>query len=151
MSKAEVKYIPIDIYKRCIYVFMGSLDEFKLWVKNTYIYDEEKDFVNMVLGLTEDSIGMASFNWETNNGTGVILLPKYPESPEEIAALIHELLHATFFILDMCHVDYNSSGSNEAFTYLMEYLTRNSLEKEGYEEALSSPSSAPEQTATEEE
>jgi hypothetical protein len=134
MNKAKVKYIPIDIYKRYIYIFIGSLDEFKLWVKNTYIYDEEKDFVNMVLGLTEDSIGMASFNWDSAGGTGAVLIPKMPKTPKETAALIHELMHATFWVLDFCHVDYDPNGSNEAFTYLMEHLTRNALEKEGYKD-----------------
>jgi len=134
MNKAKVKYIPIDIYKRYIYIFIGSLDEFKLWVKNTYIYDEEKDFVNMVLGLTEDSIGMASFNWDSAGGTGAVLIPKMPKTPKETASLIHELMHATFWVLDLCHVDYDPNGSNEAFTYVMEHLTRNALEKEGYEE-----------------
>ena len=134
MSKAEVKYIPIDIYKRCIYIFIGSLDEFKLWVKNTYTYDEEKQFVEMVLRLTKDSIGMASFNWDSAGGTGVVLIPKMPKTPKETAALIHELMHATFWVLDFCHVDYDPNGSNEAFTYLMEHLTRNALEKENYKD-----------------
>ena len=134
MSKAEVKYIPIDIYKRCIYVFIGTLGEFKSWVKATYTNDEEKEFVEMVLRLTEDSIGMASFNWDSNGGTGAVLIPKMPKNPKETAALIHELMHATFWILDLCHVDYDPNGSNEAFTYLMEHLTRNALEKEGYKD-----------------
>lgn len=134
MSKAEVKYIPIDIYKRYIYIFIGSLDEFKLWVKNTYTYDKEKEFVKMVLGLTKDSIGMASFNWDSAGGTGAVLIPKMPKTPKETAALIHELMHATFWVLDLCCVDYDPNGSNEAFTYLMEHLTRNALEKEGYNE-----------------
>ena len=134
MSKAEVKYIPIDIYKRCIYIFIGSLDEFKLWVKNTYTYDKEKEFVEMVLRLTENSIGMASFNWDSAGGTGVVLIPKMQKTPKETAALIHELMHATFWVLAFCHVDYDPNGSNEAFTYLMEHLTRNALEKEGYKD-----------------
>lgn len=134
MSKAKVKYIPIDIYKRCIYVFIGSLDDFKSWVKNTYTHKKEKGFVEMVLGLTEDSIGMASFNWDSAGGTGVVLIPKVPKTPEDTAALIHELMHATFWVLDLCRVDYDHNGCNEAFTYLMEHLTRNALEKEGYKE-----------------
>jgi hypothetical protein len=132
--KAKVKYIPLDIYKRYIYVFAGTLDEFKSWVKATYVYDIEKPFTEMVLGLTEDSIGMASFNWDSAGGTGAVLIPKMPKTPKETAALIHELMHATFWVLDLCHVDYDPNGSNEAFTYVMEHLTRNALEKEGYEE-----------------
>ena len=134
--KAKVKYIPIDVYKRCIYVFAGNLDMFKAWVKATYIHDEEKDFVDMVLNLDEDSIGMASFNRDSLGGTGAVLVPKMPKTPKELAALVHELMHATFWILDLCHVDYDPKGSNEAFTYLMEHLTRNALEEIGYEDVI---------------
>lgn len=131
---AKVKYIPIDIYKRCIYVFIGNLDEFKSWVQKEYNNDEEKTFVSMVMNLKEDEIGMASFNWDMIGGTGVVLIPKYPKTPEEHAALGHELLHATFFIMDLCHVEYIEHGNNEAFTYLFEHLERNALENVGYEE-----------------
>jgi hypothetical protein len=129
---AKYKEISVDIYKRYVYVFVGSLSEFKEWVTKTYIYDEEKEFVNMVLLLKEDEIGMASFNWDSKGGTGAVLIPKWPKTPKEVAALVHELLHATFWILDLCRVDYDSTGSNEAFTYLMEHLTRNALEDYGY-------------------
>ena len=131
---AKVKYIPIDVYKRCIYVFIGNLDEFKSWVQKEYNRDEEKAFVSMVMNLKEDEIGMASFNWDMIGGTGVVLIPKYPETSQECAALGHELLHATFFIMDLCHVEYIENGNNEAFTYLFEHLERNALENIGYEE-----------------
>ena len=88
----------------------------------------------MVLGLTKESIGMASFNWDSAGGTGAVLIPKMPKTPKETAALIHELMHATFWVLDLWRVDYDPNGSNEAFTYLMEHLTRNALENIGYEE-----------------
>ena len=131
---AKVKYIPCDIYKRGISVFIGSLDEFKTWVENDYTAEEEKEFVDMVMGLKVEYCGMASFNYDNCNGQGVILIPRYPETPKEYAALVHELLHATFHVLNFCHVDYTIDGSNEAFTYLMEHLTRNTLELEGYKE-----------------
>lgn len=131
---AKVKYIPIDIYKRYIYIFIGSLDEFKSWVQKEYNNDEEKAFVSMVMNIKEDEIGMASFNWDRIGGTGVVLIPKYPKTPKGRAALGHELLHATFFIIDLCRVEYIEQGNNEAFTYLFEYLERNALENIGYEE-----------------
>jgi hypothetical protein len=82
---AKVKYIPCDIYKRGISIFIGSLKEFKAWVKKEYV------------------------------------------------ALAHELLHATFHVLNFCHVEYSYDGNNESFTYLLEHLTRWALEKDGYE------------------
>lgn len=131
---AKVLYIPCDIYKRGISVFIGGLDDFKAWVKKEYTDDSEQEFVSMVMELNEGNVGMASFNYDNQNGQGVILVPKFPDTPKEYAALVHELLHATFHILNFCHVDYTIDGSNEAFTYLMEHLTRNALEKERYSE-----------------
>ena len=134
--KAKVKYIPIDIYKRYLYIFIGELEMFKAWVQATYIYEQERPFVEMVLGISKDSIGMASLYWDSVGGTGVVLIPKCPKTPQEIAALVHELMHATFWVLDFCHVDYVPNESNEAYTYLMEYLTRNAFEDSGYEEVV---------------
>lgn len=131
---ARVKYIPCDIYKRGITVFIGTLDQFKDWVKKDYTSESEKEFVDMVLALDEDSIGMASFNYDYKNGQGVVLLPDFPNNPKEIAALAHEMLHATFFIMDFCRVDYNKDTDNEPFAYLHEHLMRNALEKDGYNE-----------------
>lgn len=131
---AKCLYIPCDIYKRGINVFVGSLSEFKTWVKKDYIDESEQAFVDMVMELNDENIGMASFNYDNINGQGVVLIPKFPETPKEYAAFIHELLHATFHVLNFCHVDYTCDGNNEAFTYLMEHLTRNALEKERYNE-----------------
>lgn len=132
-AMAKEKYIPIDIYKRCIYVFIGTLDEFKAWVNGYFDDESEKEFCEVVSRYKDDK-SMASFHYDGNNGQGVILIPAFPKSPKEYAALVHELLHATFFILNYCNVEYAYDGNNEAYTYLLEHLTRNALEKEGYKE-----------------
>ena len=129
---AKVKYIPCDIYKRGITVFLGSLDELKRWVKSEYVADEEKDFAAFIQSLKKEKIGGASFNYNNNDGQGIVLFHKFPETPKEIACVDHELLHATFHLLDFCNVDFICGGSNEAYTYLHEHLMRNALEKEGY-------------------
>lgn len=131
-KKAKYKYIPCDIYKRGVFLFIGSLRQFKDWVKEEFTYKDEEDFVNMVLSLEEGKVGMASFNYDYNNGQSAILIPKYPTTPKETAALAHELLHATFFIMDFCRVEYVSNSNNEAFTYLHEHLVRNAFETTGY-------------------
>ena len=128
---AEVKYIPCDIYKRGIWVFVGSLDELKSWVEKEFTYEDEKEFVDMVLGLKKRN-EMASFNYDMLNGQGVVHIYKFPTDPKEYAALSHELLHATFHVLNFCNVEYAYDGNNEAFTYLLEHFMRNALEREGY-------------------
>ena len=61
---AKVKFIPCDIYKRSICVFIGTLEEFKQYVKKEYDGEDEKDFLEMVTNLEDDKIGMASFNYD---------------------------------------------------------------------------------------
>lgn len=134
--RAKVKYIPCDIYKRGISVFIGTLDQFKAWVKTEYTDNDEQDFVKMAMDLEEDKIGMASFNYDWKNGQGVVLMPEHPQTPKEVAALAHEMMHATFFIMDFCHIEYNTETNNEPFTYIHEYLMRNALEDVGYEEVV---------------
>ena len=133
MSKAVVKYIPVDVYKRGIYVLIGSLKDLKYFVDREYTADEQTEFLEMVLNLKEESIGYASFNYDSEGG-GIVLIPKVPKTPKEVAALVHELLHATFHILNYCGVEYCYDGNNEHFTYVLEWLTRNALNMKGYKE-----------------
>ena len=134
--RAKVKYIPCDIYKRGVSVFIGTLDQFKSWVKKNYTVKDEQDFVEMVQDLEEDGIGLASFNYDWKNGQGVVLMSEHPQTPKEVAALAHEMMHATFFIMDFCNIEYNKETNNEPFTYLHEHLMRNALEYVGYEELI---------------
>ena len=132
---AKHKYIRCDIYKRGIYVFVGSIQEFAEWIKETFTDDDEKSFAKGTLQWIEDgNCGAASFHYSNEMGGGVILIPSLPEIPKDIASLAHECLHATFFIMDYCGVSYHQDSPNEPFTYLLEHLMRNALEEEGYEE-----------------
>ena len=131
---AQHKYIPCDIYKRGIHVFVGTVEEFGKWMPS-YFYDEtEKHYVSSVQWWIDNGkYGDASFHYSEECGEGVILIPQFPKTPKQIAALSHECLHATFFIMDESGVAYRSDTNNEAFTYLLEHLMRNALEDWGYE------------------
>lgn len=126
----RIKYIPCDIYKRGITIFIGTPKELIAWSKRTFNEDEyDKEFND---SLEHCSFGLADFHY--GHGYGVVRLPKYPKKPEEIAYTAHELLHATIWMLEYCGVEYNHSCiNNEAYTYLLEHLMRNTLELEGYE------------------
>lgn len=127
---AKVKYIPCDIYKRGISVFIGSPQELILWSKKTY--NEDEDDAEFNYELEHCSFGAADFH--SGNGYAVVRIPKFPKKPEEIAYTTHELLHATMWMLWYCGVDFNNTDiRNEAFTYLLEHLVRNTLEIKGYE------------------
>lgn len=125
---AKVKYISCDIYKRGISVFVGSPSELINYCEK--VYNEDEDDKEFNRSLRKCSYGLADFHY--GNGYGIVRIPKFPKSPEEIAYTAHELLHATFWMLQYCGVEFDGVN-NEAFTYLHEHLVRNTLEKEGYE------------------
>lgn len=128
---AKVKYIPCDIYKRGINIFIGTPNQLIEWAKK--VYNEDEDDAKFIRGLETCSYGMADFHW--GNGYGVVRLPKFPKTPIEIAYTTHELFHAATYILWYCGVEFdNRQIANEAYTYLIEHLTRNTFEKKGYEE-----------------
>ena len=129
---AKVKYIPCDVYKRGIYVFIGSLSELKSYVKSTFTEEEYEDFVDMVMKTEHKETYSASFFYNNLDGQGIVHVPRYPRTPIEIGALAHEILHATFHVLNFCHVEYTYDGNNEAYTYLHEHLMRGAFEENGY-------------------
>lgn len=130
-NKAKVKYIPCDIYKRGINVFIGTPEQLKEWCKKHF--NEDKDDEEFNYSLENCSYGLADFHY--GNGYAVVRLPKFPVNPIELAYTGHELLHATMWILWYSGVQYdNNSVCNEAYTYLFEHLLRNTLERKGYEE-----------------
>ena len=131
---AKVKYVICDPYKRGIHIFIGSLEELKKWVVTEYSYPEEEDFRNCILETKPTNTALGQFFYNYTNGIGIVLISKFPKTVKEIACLSHELLHATFLILNYCYVEYDSeSCGNEAFTYLHEHLLLNALNKEGYD------------------
>ena len=127
MMTSKFLRIDCDVYKRGIVVFVGRLSDMQAWVVENYPYDDEKEFVEMVVNLKDTGIVAASFSFNNVNGEGIVFLRKFPKSPKEVAELAHELLHATFHVMNFCRVEYTYDGSNEAFTYLFEHLMRNAL------------------------
>lgn len=120
---AKYKQIYIDIFKRHMIVFIGNHEEFKSWA-NTYYSDndEYEEFIKII----NQSTGKAQASCYFNNGDGecVIEIPSEPINPNDISYAVHEILHATFNILDFVGVEYYQNGSNETFTYLIEYITK---------------------------
>lgn len=132
---AQVKYIRCDIYKRGVHVVIGTHEQMmkyakKEWEESKY-KDDYKDFIE---SLKKDTGGYAT----TYFGAGecLVLLPSFPNNPKDIAVAAHEMLHATDYILWFCGINRSETGndfSNEAFSYLLEHLLKNTLEKQGYE------------------
>lgn len=128
---AQVKYIPCDIYKRGITVFIGNKEEFISYCEKTY--NEDEDDEDFVYSIKNCAYGYADTHW--GNGYAIVRLPSFPKTPIEIAATAHELLHATQWLLWYCGVEYeNKNVTNEAYTHMLEHLVRNTFEENGYED-----------------
>ena len=132
---ARVKYISCDIYKRGVHVFIGTHKQMMKYAKKEWVEEEYKDFLET---LSRETDGYATTYY--GDGECLVLLPKLPNNPVDISVAAHELLHAADYILWYSGVyRYGKNEiSNEAYTYLLEHLMRNVLEKEGYETIKSS-------------
>ena len=127
---AKVKYIACDIYKRGIDVFIGTPQEFIKWCKDTF--NENKDDKEFCDSIETCAYGAADFHF--GNGYGVVRIPKFPRTPIAISELVHELLHATDWLLWYSGIEYQKGNPvSEVHTYLLEHLVRNALRYEGYE------------------
>jgi hypothetical protein len=128
---AKVKYIDCAIYKRGIYVFIGTPKELISWCKKTFNKDKWDEEFNY--SIERCTFGEADFHY--GGGYGIVRLPKFPKTPDELGYTSHELLHATMWLLWYCGVSFDYKDiNNEAFTYLLGYLMENTLLKEDYEE-----------------
>ena len=126
---AKQKYINCDIYKRGVSVFIGSYKEMLAWAKKEFTNPIYKDFLE---SMEEAREGDADSHYD--QGSCIVRIKSFPKTPEEISLLDHELLHATFYILDYSGVTFIHGDPNEAYTYLKEYLMCQALTPEGYEE-----------------
>ena len=127
---AKYKYIRADIYKRGITVFIGSRKELTQFVK--IAFKDLPELVNAV-AKSEDSTALGTTFLE-EFGQSLIWLPKLPKTPDGIANLAHEILHATFALLDYIGVEYVPDSPNEAYTYLSEFFLYRALLIKGYKD-----------------
>ena len=121
---AKIKTIPCDIYRWDVDVFLGSHEEFRNYVKNKL---KDKNLLDIV---DDGEPGIGDFYF--HGGPMRIRMGKFPETPKDIGVASHEALHATMYILNWADVKYEQNGSNEAFTYLQEWILTNILNKKGY-------------------
>ncbi len=125
---AKWKYIRNDTYRRGIVVFMGSVEDCVRFLENTS-YKNDEELIEWIKGLKQR--GAQATCCGVSDGQCIIYLPKFPVTPREVAILGHEILHATFSILSHCGVEY-SEESEEAYTYLYEFLLSKALTEKGY-------------------
>lgn len=119
---AKFKQIYIDVYKRSVFVFIGSHNQFVDWVADEFKNDRNYEGLIKYVHEVDKRPSLASFWYNGLTGEGIIEISKFPKTPKEIAYCAHECLHAVFHILDYCGVKYNKESGGEPHTYLLEYL-----------------------------
>lgn len=127
---AKFKIIHIDIYKRDITIFIGSHDEFKKWVSSYRVPTNWEQLIESIVESNDDAI--ASYWYNSNNGNGIIELPRHPESIEDIGVAAHECLHCVMHILSYVNIPCIPHKANEPYTYLLEYILTRVLNYSDY-------------------
>lgn len=106
--------IPIDIYKTSVYCYVGETDES---VKSHYsriVGKGDPDINNMVLDDNADARCLLH-----RSRLCFILFKEHPT----VESVVHEMSHVVFFTLRECGLQ-PCWESEEAYTYLLGYLTK---------------------------
>lgn len=120
----RTKVIDIGIYKTNLTIFLGGrYADISVWLKENISDDEEECRV-----LTEQFYG----TFYENNANGAFAFYKrdffvWVRHANSVSELVHELYHATNYILTQCGVAHDEI--DEPYAYLLEYLTREALKK----------------------
>lgn len=115
MRKKSLNFIvELVVYPFDVMVSIGETDEeVKRKLKK---YDVQWDE-----SLTMHGIGKFLINKENKS---LIRLKHYPQLPMDYGTLQHEIFHAVTWILDRCGMKFKLGTSDEAYSYLVGYLTK---------------------------
>ena len=118
--------IPIDIYKRGVSVYVGE-DKTNLadWLNHL---EDDKEVVKKAIEENADAQALTI----TLKADVAVYVPLEPSSAKNISILCHELFHATTRILAFVDIE-PSRESEEAYTYLHEYLCKQCFDELGLE------------------
>lgn len=117
------KIIDIPIYNQDVMVHFGDIDELRESLKE---YLDKEDLYGVLQLASECQCGMTIYN-EAYSYI-VVMMRDMPKSPGEFGTLIHELSHAVNHVMKKVGVK-PSEESEESYTYLLGYLTKEVFEK----------------------
>lgn len=109
-------YFTIGLYGERIRVYVGTAEEYVKSLKKEFDIDKEKPMKNGEYCFCEymgKEDGFKSFH--------SIWVDSFSSSPRDICLMTHEVLHCTFNLLDRVGMSH-SEESEEAYTYLMQYI-----------------------------
>lgn len=125
----KYKYVRADVYRRGITIFIGTREELLSFVKEAW--PDNRDLTDAVAEDLEKDNALGT-TYVEDDGQSIIWIPKFPRNAKGIGVLAHEILHATFTLLDYVDVEYRYGGPNEPYTYLFEMFLTKALNERGY-------------------
>lgn len=114
--------IQVPIYKTAILVYYGDRKGLYKVVKKHADRATAKEVTAQYMPNTDGQTII------TKGRTLTICMKDVPRDANSVAALIHELSHATNYILREVGIQH-SEETEEVYTYLLEYLTKETLER----------------------
>lgn len=115
------KLISVDLYCRNILFHFGTKSELERALKRYH----DKETINYIIETIDfDAHGFTLY--DSVKGVFVVYMPKLPDDAASFGFLSHEIFHASTAIMDAVGVELSES-SEEAYAYLVGYLTRKVL------------------------
>lgn len=132
---ARFKKIDIPMYRMELQVFVGSLKKFQATVEDWSKKNKAYEFVVQDI---EDSLSTlkeyeASTYYNSAHRIFLVYLPSLSLKNWNLNNIVHELAHATFFILRDVGIEVDGVN-NEVFAYLQGWLMEEVMAKNGWEE-----------------
>lgn len=125
MKKYNIKsfIVRVEIYKTEVLVNVGDFTGLKKKLKK---YLSKQEITQFTEDLNEHSSGRSMPI--KSKRCFCIWVKEYPDTVDAIAVMSHEILHIVFMIMAEVGIEY-SQESEEAYTYLMQFLTEAIYEK----------------------
>lgn len=115
--------IEIPIYNQEVMVHFGDIEELKTHLTK---YLDEVDTYRILQVASECQDGITLHDEPTQKV--VVMMPSVPSKAEDYGILVHELSHAVNYIMKQVGIK-PSEDSEEAYTYLLGYLTKEVFQK----------------------
>ena len=125
MTKNYSKIIPIDLYCRDILFIFGDKVYLQKSIRKYHTQEQTDELMKVFDNVDEHTQGRTVLNF--CNNAFIVWQPHLPQSVFDMQFLVHEIFHATKALLENAGISL-SDESEEAYAYLIGYITKKVLE-----------------------
>lgn len=114
------KIISIDIYDRDVMVHFGEKKHLKARLSKIFGCEKSSEIVSMISGEEKGK------SFLLPGGQMILYMPNLPKDIKGLSILAHEIFHIANYTLEEAGINL-TSDSDEAYSYLIEFLTKKIL------------------------